>query len=215
MDYLQLLKDKLSIPTLENSKELVGLLTSVEVELSNKTKELDKKLKQFYKAFGEDESTYPEKAKRLAEYDVLMDKLEKTNERLTDAQKENKLLARESALTKQCTSLGIDQDALKLLLSEDVEITNEGVLIDGKTKSLDKFIDSDPKLSKFKASLFTANETPKEDSTGSPEILPTGVPKGKGSDTLPAGDDLGSAFDNYLNKYWGKNKDKLKEKFGK
>lgn len=214
MDYLQLLKEKLK--EVENSSELLSLLSKAELELKNETKELDKKLKQLIKAFGDDESEYPEKAKKLAEYDIIVSKLEAANEKLEAAKKENKLLARDNALTKQCSQLGIDQDALKVLLDDSLDITEDGVLVDGKAIPLDKYIAKDAKLSKFTASLFIQ----KESSEGAIEtpttpLVDTQLPKTKGQSKAPQADDLDSAFNQYVNKYWSGKNDKIKNKLGK
>jgi hypothetical protein len=210
MAYLELLKEKLKDS--EGSDELLKLLNNAVKELESPSKDLQKKVAAFTKAFGEDESTYLEKAKQLAEYPMLLEKVEKLNGKLEEATKEKQQAVKQTNLLKQCTQLGIDQEALTILLDDSLEITPAGVMVEGKEIPLDKFIETDNKLSKFKGSLFI--QEAQEEAKESPTVAPTVPSSGRGS-TAPNNKDakLDDVFNQYLNTYWKDKSSKIKERF--
>jgi len=229
-DVLKILRNQ------DNGQEMVNFLTNHIDELSSRetsagsqASALKNKLKNVAKALDCTEDDLVQKTKEVlgklnattSELETVKGTVEQLSNKATELEIQNKKLAKATALTELTTTAKANKEVLMRLLPDDVEIVKDedGLKVKPKDKDamdLSTYVDSNPDLSLFKASIFSIPNEPGSDNTPAPtpgqeSAKPPST--GKGSDTPKSG--TGDAVKQYQSRYYDVVAKRLAERFNR
>lgn len=217
-----------ALAALENGAELKQWLQNfiadkdkavTDAESANNT--ANKRLSTIAKELGTDDAGIEESLRKIKgeakELETATKQIDTLKGKVSTLEGTIKESARKETVASFASVVGADKDVLFDLLPSDAELTiaeidNEGtktkvgkIKIDGKDIDFVEHVSADPRLSRYKESIFTQQQNPPK--------TPPKMPTGKGNDTQnnPIGDTAKTIVTNN-----SKNRlDKINQRFGK